>query len=183
MAELPTDTLIGQPGLFYCLRDQGGQEQSAPVIGVPRGGGMGERSVRRRKTRATIIYDGNCPVCTGTVQWLRDKGLAGSFELLECQSEQRRMMHPEVNRAECMRAMHLVLPDGTVLVGEKALPEIVSRLKGYRLAAPVFKLPGAAALSRIAYRWFADRRYRIAAIMSHIAGGRKRGVKQTGRRS
>jgi predicted DCC family thiol-disulfide oxidoreductase YuxK len=144
---------------------------------------MGERTIQRKKARATIIYDGKCPVCVGTVQWLRDKGLAGSFELLECQSEQRRMMHPEVNRAECMRAMHLVLPDGTVLAGEKALPEIVSRLKGYRLAAPLFKLPGVAGLSRISYRWFADRRYRIAVILSHIAGGRKRSVIQAGRRS
>jgi predicted DCC family thiol-disulfide oxidoreductase YuxK len=134
---------------------------------------MGERTVRRRKARATIIYDGNCPVCTGTVKWLREKGFSGSFELLECQSEQRRMMHPEVNRAECMRAMHLVMPDGTVLAGEKALPEIVSRLRGYRLAALLFKLPGVAGLSRMSYRWFAARRYRIAVILSHLAGGRK----------
>lgn len=134
---------------------------------------MGERAARRRRARSTIIYDGKCPVCAGTVQWLRDKGLAGSFELLECRSEQRRMMHPEVNRDECMRAIHLVLPDGTVLAGEKALPEIISRLKGYRLAAPLFRLPGASRISRTAYRWFAGRRYRIAAILSHLAGGGK----------
>lgn len=143
---------------------------------------MGERIARRRR-HATIIYDGKCPVCAGTVRWLRDKGLAGAFELLECRSEQRRLMHPEVIRADCMRAMHLVLPDGTVLVGEKALPEIVSRLRGYRLAAPLFRLPGASQLSRIVYRWFAGRRYRIAVIMSHLAGGRKRGAKHMGRRS
>lgn len=73
-----------------------------------------------------------------------------------------------------MKAMHLVLPDGKVLVGEQALPEIVTRLRRYRFAAVVFKLPGAATLSRIAYRWFADRRYRIAAILSHLTGSQKR---------
>jgi predicted DCC family thiol-disulfide oxidoreductase YuxK len=144
---------------------------------------MGQRTVRRKKGRATIIYDGKCPLCSGAVMWLRENGLAGSFELLECQSEQRRMMHPEVNRAECMRAMHLVLPDGRVLVGEQALPEIVARLKGYRLAAPLFKLPGAAGLSRITYRWFAARRYRIAAMLSHLAGVRKHTASDADRRS
>jgi predicted DCC family thiol-disulfide oxidoreductase YuxK len=144
---------------------------------------MGERAARKSGGRATIIYDGNCPVCTGTVKWLREKGFAGSFELLECQSEQRRMMHPAVNRAECMRAMHLVQPDGTVLVGEQALPEIVARLKGYRLAAPLFKLPGAAGLSRIIYRWFAERRYRIAEMLSHLAGVRKHPASDADRRS
>lgn len=144
---------------------------------------MGERAVRRRRGRATIIYDGKCPLCTGTVHWLRDKGLAGIFEILECRSEQRRLMHPEVNRADCMKAMHLVLPDGAVLAGERALPEIVARLRGYRLAAPLFRLPGVAGLLRAAYRWFAERRYRIAVIMSHAAGGRKRASKHAHRRS
>jgi predicted DCC family thiol-disulfide oxidoreductase YuxK len=73
-----------------------------------------------------------------------------------------------------MKAMHLVLPDGTVLVGEQALPHILSRIKGYRFVVPLFRLPGAAPLSRIAYRWFADRRYRVAAILSHLAGNRRR---------
>ncbi|MHB8846240.1 MAG: thiol-disulfide oxidoreductase DCC family protein [Nitrospirota bacterium] len=144
---------------------------------------MRERTARKRGGRATIIYDGKCPLCSETVHWLREKGLAGAFELLECQSEQRRLMHPEVIRADCMRAMHLVLSDGTVLAGEKALPEIIARLRGYRLAAPLFRLPGVGGLSRLAYRWFAERRYRIAVIMSHFAGGRKRGTKQRGRRS
>ncbi len=73
-----------------------------------------------------------------------------------------------------MKAMHLVLPDGKVLVGEQTLPEIFTRLRRYRFAAVLFKLPGATRLSRIAYRWFADRRYRIAATLSHLAGNQKR---------
>jgi predicted DCC family thiol-disulfide oxidoreductase YuxK len=64
--------------------------------------------------------------------------------------------------------MHLVTPDGKVLVGEEAMPEIVAHLKGYRVFASLFKLPGAGVLSRVAYRWFADRRYRIAAFLSHL---------------
>jgi predicted DCC family thiol-disulfide oxidoreductase YuxK len=137
---------------------------------------MKKQDVRKDKDKdfAVIIYDGKCPVCTGTVEWIRANEISGSFEMVPCQSEERSMLHPVVNRAECMKAMHLVLPDGAVLVGEQALPYILARIKGYRFAAPILKLPGAAGVSRIAYRWFADRRYRIATILSHLAGNRKR---------
>lgn len=126
------------------------------------------------KDRATLIYDGKCPVCAGAVKWIRENELSGSFEMVACQSEKRAALYPEVNRSDCMTAMHLVLPDGARLVGEQALPGIVARLRGYRFAAPLFRLPGATALSRIAYRWFADRRYHIATFLSHLSGGRKR---------
>jgi hypothetical protein len=37
----------------------------------------------------------------------------------------------------------------------------------------LFKMPGVGVLSRIAYRWFAERRYRIAAFLSHLRNSRK----------
>ncbi len=88
--------------------------------------------------------------------------------MMPCQSEGFDRLFPYLQRADCMQAMHLVLPGGTVVVGEKALPEILMRLRRYRIVALLFKLPGAGVLCRIAYRWFAGRRYRIAAILSHV---------------
>jgi len=140
---------------------------------------MRERS--SHKDLAALIYDGKCPICAGTVKWISEHEISGSFEMVACQSERRGALYPEVNRSDCMTAMHVVLPDGTVLVGERALPEIVHRLKGYHFAAPLFRLPGASALSRMAYRWFADRRYRIAAALSHMAVSRKRVPNSTDR--
>jgi predicted DCC family thiol-disulfide oxidoreductase YuxK len=143
-----------------------------------------KRELNNHKELATLIYDGKCPVCSGTVKWISEHEISGSFEMVACQSEKRGALYPEVNRSDCMTAMHLVLPDGTVLVGEQALPRIVSRLRGYRFAAPLFRLPGARALSRIAYRWFADRRYRITTFLSHLADGRQRVAQNhKGRRS
>jgi predicted DCC family thiol-disulfide oxidoreductase YuxK len=134
---------------------------------------MLQSEMTKEKERATLIYDGNCPICSGTVKWIREHEQEGAFEMLPCQSERRGAEFPDVERAECMQAMHLVLPDGKVLAGEKALPEILLRLRRYRFAAAFFKLPGAQTISRIAYRWFADRRYAIAHILSHLTGGRK----------
>lgn len=134
---------------------------------------MSERELKNATGAATLIFDGSCPICAGTVKWIQENEFEGSFEMLPCQAESTGEQFPGIQRAECMKAMHLVLPDGSVLVGEKALPEIFARLKAYRVFAPLFKIPGAGVLSRIAYRWFADRRYRIAAFVSHLRKGGK----------
>ncbi len=64
--------------------------------------------------------------------------------------------------------MHLVLPDGTVEVGEKAVPQILSRLRRrrHRWAAALFRLPAAGILSRLFYRWLAGHRYHLSKLLS-----------------
>ncbi len=129
---------------------------------------------QKEPKQATLIFDGSCPICSSVVKWIGENEREGAFEMLPCQSDVMTSRFPEVEGAVCMQAMHLVLPEGKVLAGEEALPEIFMRLKHYRFAAVLFKLPGVTTLSRIAYRWFADRRYRIAAILSHLIGSQKR---------
>jgi predicted DCC family thiol-disulfide oxidoreductase YuxK len=126
----------------------------------------------RGERKAALIYDSSCPICSSTVAWIEKNEIEGSFELLPCQSEALNERFPAVERDACMRAMHLVLPDGTVLAGEKALPEIFKRLRLYWPASVLFKLPGAEMLGHIFYRWFADRRYDIARLF-HISSPRK----------
>jgi predicted DCC family thiol-disulfide oxidoreductase YuxK len=118
--------------------------------------------------QAVLIYDATCPVCSSTITWISQNEIENSFEMMPCQSEGLGKLFPYLQRADCMKAMHLVLPGGIVVVGEKTLPEIFLRLKRYRIVSLLFKLPGAGVLSRIAYRWFAGRRYRIAAILAHL---------------
>ena len=69
---------------------------------------------------------------------------------------------PRDRETACLQAMHLVLQDGTILVGEQALPEILRRTRRYQRAAALFRLPGAGILSRFLYHGFARRRHRIA---------------------
>jgi predicted DCC family thiol-disulfide oxidoreductase YuxK len=121
-----------------------------------------EREAIKAKTRATLIYDGACPICSSTVAWIEENEEEGSFEMVPCQSEALYRRFPDVNRDKCMKAMHLVLPDGKILDGEQALPEIFTRLRRYRPVARLLRLPGMKVLSGIFYRWFAKSRYRIA---------------------
>ncbi len=118
--------------------------------------------------RPVLIYDGECPVCRGAAEWVRRNAAPDTFEFFSCHSEELTRRFPAIERAACLQAMHLVLPDGSVLIGEKAAPEILSRLKSrrHRWAAALFRLPGAEILSRAFYRWFAGHRYRISRFLS-----------------
>ena len=119
----------------------------------------------KRSDPAVLIYDGECPVCRKTVAWIRENMRKDAFEMIPCQSAEARTRFPSVEQAVCMQAMQLILPGGEALSGEKALPEIVKRLKRYSPAAALFDLPGSEILSRSFYRWFADNRYHIANVL------------------
>jgi predicted DCC family thiol-disulfide oxidoreductase YuxK len=121
---------------------------------------MAEKQLKTGK--AVLIYDGNCPICQRAIEWIKGNERKDSFEMLPCQSEEVRRRFPSIEESVCMRAMELILPDGQILSGERALPEILRRLKHYRLAARLFRLPGSKILARSFYRWFARHRYHIA---------------------
>jgi len=112
---------------------------------------------------AALIYDAECPVCRAAADWVRRNASApGTFVFLPCRAAETRSRFPALAEAACLRAMHLVLPDGTILAGERALPEVLRRTRRYRRAAVLFRLPGAGIVSRFLYRAFAEHRHRIS---------------------
>jgi len=116
-------------------------------------------------TRPVLIYDGDCPVCRSAVDRIRGNSAPDAFEFFSCHSKDLSRRFPQVPKSACLEAMHLILPGGTVLAGEQAAPEILSRLRRWRWAAVLFRLPGAQILSRIFYRWFAGRRHRLSRLL------------------
>lgn len=116
--------------------------------------------------KPVLIYDGECPVCIRAVDWIRARSDPGAFEFLSCHADELAKRFPRIEKSACLRAMHLVLPDGSVLIGERAVPEILRRLRRYRRCASLFRLPGAELLSRAFYRWIANKRHRIAKTIS-----------------
>jgi predicted DCC family thiol-disulfide oxidoreductase YuxK len=112
-----------------------------------------------------LIYDADCPLCRAAADWVRRNAVVtDTFDYLPCRSAETRSRFPAIPETACLQAMHLVLPDGTILSGEKALPEILRRTRRYRRAAVLFRLPGAGILSRLVYRAFARRRHRISRL-------------------
>jgi len=114
---------------------------------------------------AVLIYDGDCSLCRASALWLLRRALAGGaheVEILPCRSAERRSRFPQVEEAACLAAMQLVLPDGRVLSGADAVPELLRRVRGWRWVASVFGLPPLLPLTRRVYAWIARNRMRLS---------------------
>jgi len=111
-----------------------------------------------------LVYDDSCPVCRATQAWVMKRALPGKIRPVPCQSEERSRRCPQIPEADCMRAIHLVLPDGRVLAGDRALPFLFRMLKGWRWVAALLELPLVRLVSPGAYAWFAANRYAIARL-------------------
>jgi predicted DCC family thiol-disulfide oxidoreductase YuxK len=115
--------------------------------------------------RAVLIYDGDCPMCRASALWLLRRAMAGGardLEILPCRSPARRRRYPQVTDEACLTAMQLVLPDGRVLAGADAVPEILRRIPRWRWLAGIFDQPAVRPLARRLYRWVADNRMRLS---------------------
>lgn len=112
--------------------------------------------------KAVLVYDGECTVCRTAVEWIRSRTAPETFEYVSCHAEDLPRRFPHIEKSACLEAMHLILPDGRVLAGEQAAPDILLRLRRWEWAAAFFRLPGTGFLSRAFYRWFARRRHAIA---------------------
>jgi predicted DCC family thiol-disulfide oxidoreductase YuxK len=115
---------------------------------------------------ATLVYDADCAVCRASALWLMRRAMtAGALDILPCRSAPRRLRFPQISEEQCLRAMQLVLPDGRVLEGADAVPELLRRIPRWRWAAGVLALPGVRGVARRAYRWIAANRMRISCAL------------------
>lgn len=110
-----------------------------------------------------LIYDGECTLCQTTKDWIEKNAVQGQIEFLPCQSEERKMRFPQIKEEACLQAMQVILPDGQILAGDKAFPEILSRLKRWRWLAHIFRLPGIRFFSPRIYAWVSKNRHKFMA--------------------
>ena len=117
---------------------------------------------------ATLIYDGECAMCRASALWLMRRAMeGGALEILPCRSGPRRARFPQVSDEQCMGAMQLVLPDGRVLAGADAVPELFARIPHWRWVPMLFALPGMPPIARRVYAWIARNRMKISCAVGH----------------
>jgi predicted DCC family thiol-disulfide oxidoreductase YuxK len=115
--------------------------------------------------RSALIYDARCPLCLRAVDWIGKNSEKNAFEMLPCQSDALENKFPSIDREACMKALHLVLPDGTKYVGEQTLPFLLENMTRYRSLAILFKVPGALFACRMCYKLVASTRYWISRFL------------------
>ena len=98
----------------------------------------------------TVLYDGECSICTGSVRRFRRVLRAAGYGLETLQN---------ARPGKPMTEMLILKPDGRTIGGADALVEIARRIWW---AWPIFALahiPGMMPLLRVTYRKFAANRY------------------------
>lgn len=119
--------------------------------------------------KATLIYDGECPLCCTARDWVARNMAPDTFDFVACQSDERKTRFPLVAESRCMEAMHLVYVDGRVYAGDAALPQICLGLRRWRWLARVLQLPLISAASPAAYRFIARRRRTFSVLVARKA--------------
>ena len=118
-----------------------------------------------------LLYDGECPMCLRARDWIAAHATTGAIELMPCQDPGRLGRAPQVSDAACMAAMQLVMPDGRVFAGERAVPHILSATPGYRWLGALMRFPGVLLLARPVYALIARNRLAISALFVKRAPG------------
>jgi len=111
---------------------------------------------------AVLIYDGECASCRARALWImRLAHSAGALEILPWRSVPRRERFPQITDAMTAIAMRLVLPDGRVLAGADAVPELLHRIRGLGWLVAVLARTGTGLPARSLYGWIARKRWRL----------------------
>lgn len=118
-------------------------------------------------SQPVLIYDGDCPLCRASIDWIRQRERAPGFETITCQSEERAERFPELPEEECMRAVQLIEVDGERYSGADALPKVLLRLRAWRWAAWAFRLPLISHAAPWCYAYVARNRKTFSLFFSH----------------
>ncbi len=127
----------------------------------------GAEATRGTKGLATVIYDGECPACTGFSKIVALLDLHHRARLVPAEDPKALEFVPGETPEDLKKTFHFVTPQGKVLVLGEALLGILSMLPGLSLAARVFEgLPNHKVLANRLYAWLARNRRWISLLLA-----------------
>jgi predicted DCC family thiol-disulfide oxidoreductase YuxK len=136
----------------------------------------------------TLLYDGDCRICTAQARGLLRYDSDNRFALLALGSSAAHARYPQITPEDAQRWMHIVGPDGQIWRGADALRLVLLLLPLGRVFGALLYLPGALRLARPLYDWFARNRYRFGgyttmdcagdACAIHLGGSPKKAQRQ-----
>ena len=108
-----------------------------------------------------VLYDGRCPFCTRQSQRLTGLAQPGLVDTVDFQQPGVLNRFPGLTQERCMKAMHLVTPDGRVFRGPEAIVRALATRPVLAWIAPLYYLPGLRQLLNGFYAFLATNRYRF----------------------
>lgn len=112
-------------------------------------------------TRPILLYDRDCEFCRTWIRRLERWDVDQRIQCLPSTERSTVADLPLLSDEALNRAMHLITPDGQVFPGGRAVPEMLTYLRGGRWLRPVFAIPGIQAVTNRVYVWVAEHRHGI----------------------
>ena len=109
----------------------------------------------------TLVYDGDCRVCTHSVNVLRQMDKAREIEIVPSQTPGVMARFPWISAADFAEAIQLIGPDRETWQGAAAIEKLLGVWPRGRWLAWLYRIPFARRLADKVYRWFARNRYRF----------------------
>lgn len=101
--------------------------------------------------RATVFYDGSCPLCRREIAFYRRRRGADRLSWQDVSSGDDDVVVPGLSRSEALARFHVMLGDGRLVCGGDAFRAVWRQLPLFRPAARLLSLPG--------LRWVLNRAY------------------------
>jgi predicted DCC family thiol-disulfide oxidoreductase YuxK len=127
--------------------------------------------IEQQTNRYTLLYDGNCRMCTAQARLVESYNDGGLIELLDMNSAAAQSRFPQVSPADAQRELHLVAPDGSLNRGAVAVRETLLRLPALRGLGELLRIPGAIQLAQPIYAFVARNRYLFGGNAAHCDDG------------
>jgi predicted DCC family thiol-disulfide oxidoreductase YuxK len=108
----------------------------------------------------TVLYDGACSLCLGSVARVRRFDAAGRIEFLDVRDAAVRARFPQVDPEVALRWMQAVDANGRAWSGADAWARMGMLLPGWRWVAWILTAPGIHWIAAQVYAWVARNRYR-----------------------
>lgn len=109
----------------------------------------------------TVVFDGDCKVCTRLARVLRAWDTRHAIEVVSSQQPGVMARFPWIPARAYVEALQMVAADGTTWQGAAAIEQLLDVLPRGRLISWVFRIPFVRTIADRFYRWFARNRYRL----------------------
>ena len=123
--------------------------------------GVEARAVPSLGRAYTVVFDGDCKVCTRLSRVLRQWDSRKELEVVSSQQPGVTARFPWIPMRAYADALQLVAADGTTWQGAAAIEQLLTALPRGGWIAWVFRIPFVRPLADRFYRWFARNRYRL----------------------
>ncbi len=123
--------------------------------------GMSDTPVPSLGRPYTVVFDGQCKVCSRLARMLKKWDRYREFEVVSSQTPGVQARFPWIPPRAYVDALQLVGPGGRTWQGAAAIEQLLDVLPKGKLLSWVFSIPFMRTLADRFYRWFARNRYRL----------------------